>query len=512
MTSSYLVAKKKSSKYNPIKIQPFTMREFQKTKKRRSTTSLPLSLYNEITNSNTNANVNVDASRRARQQTSRKEKRRFEKKNLIKKKILKTFNGSLTGQSGGHGSKSGGGGGAGGSHGRSKHALKDSISQNDAHEKVERDRSAELALDLATAAAAVPTRSIIAKKKPSNETPLAKLAKRNLKDTDSYEKVSNQDEEGAMDPEEVYYLSKLKKQKNYMSLLEDDGLLDLLTAPSRAVNSHSSDDDSSSLEIDDNIGELGSQSEDSDVDMQEVEVELSEEEDDEEEEEDKSKINNHDEYVPDSDNNANILENPAYIPPHLRKKSPEPTNALLLKKVKGQMNRLSLANLSKISTELTSLTKEYPRKLVTTAITTSIIDVIADRALLLDEFCAVHAGLVKCLSEGIGREFCAWFINVLMEKYITKWEEMDNDAVSAPEREIGSKECTNCILLLAYLYNFKVVSCRLVYDLIRLSLDRMKEIDVEILLKLLKGLCLYILSLSLILYSFHDSLWKWNQG
>lgn len=481
-------------------------REFQKTNKRRSTTSLPLSLYHEITNSNTaNANENtngIDARGRAKSlQKSRKEKRKIGKKNLIKKR---TFDASLAGRSGGLRS-----------HGpRTMPASKDIISQNHAHEKLERDGSAELALDLV--AAAVPTRSM-ASKKPSNETPLAKLAKRNLKHhSDSNEKVSNQDGDAAMDPEEVYYLSKLKKQKNYMSLLEDDGLLDLLIAPSRVANGHS-DDDSSSIDVDDYRSEIGSQSEDSDVDMEEVEVELSEEDDDEEEEHKSKIINNQDENGPDSDKEnmttANALEKPAYIPPHLRKKSPEPTNALLLKKVKGKMNRLSLANLSKISTELTALTAEYPRKLVTTAITTSIIDVIADRALLLDEFCAVHAGLVKCLSEGIGREFCAWFINVLMEKYITKWEEMDNDAVSAPEREIGSKECTNCILLLAYLYNFKVVSCRLVYDLIRLSLGRMKEIDVEILLKLLKGLCVSTVFISLKLYSScHGSLWKWYQG
>jgi len=59
-----------------------------------------------------------------------------------------------------------------------------------------------------------------------------------------------------------------------------------------------------------------------------------------------------------------------------------------------------------------------------------------------------------------------------------------HDATSDP---LG-KECSNLIVLLSELYNFQVISCALIYDIIRnLLLAELTEFVVELLLKLLRS-------------------------
>jgi nucleolar MIF4G domain-containing protein 1 len=50
------------------------------------------------------------------------------------------------------------------------------------------------------------------------------------------------------------------------------------------------------------------------------------------------------------------------------------------------------------------------------------------------------------------------------------------------------KECSNLVVLFSELYNFQVISCILVYDIIRGLLDGdLSEFKVELLLKLLRS-------------------------
>lgn len=70
---------------------------------------------------------------------------------------------------------------------------------------------------------------------------------------------------------------------------------------------------------------------------------------------------------------------------------------------------------------------------------------------------------------------------------------------TAPIREIPvlrdapiGKECINLLALLSDLYNLRVVSCPLIYDLVREILnDELNEMDVELILKLAKGTSLH---------------------
>lgn len=60
---------------------------------------------------------------------------------------------------------------------------------------------------------------------------------------------------------------------------------------------------------------------------------------------------------------------------------------------------------------------------------------------------------------------------------------------ASPDDTPFGKECSNLLVLISDLYNYRVISCTLVYDIIRLILDgEVKELDVELILKLARGM------------------------
>ena len=66
--------------------------------------------------------------------------------------------------------------------------------------------------------------------------------------------------------------------------------------------------------------------------------------------------------------------------------------------------------------------------------------------------------------------------------------EKDEVAPNGTSAEDRGKECSNLIVLLSELYNFQVISCLLVYDLIRGLLDsELTEYKAELLLKIVRS-------------------------
>lgn len=56
------------------------------------------------------------------------------------------------------------------------------------------------------------------------------------------------------------------------------------------------------------------------------------------------------------------------------------------------------------------------------------------------------------------------------------------------EKEIKGKECSNLAVLLSELYNFQIISCVLLYDIIRDLLEQdITEFVVELLLKIVRS-------------------------
>ena len=79
-----------------------------------------------------------------------------------------------------------------------------------------------------------------------------------------------------------------------------------------------------------------------------------------------------------------------------------------------------------------------------------------------------------------------------MQSVVSSYEHHYNALTSAiagdAPSEPSGKECSNLIVLLSELYNLQVISCVLVYDIIRTLLSaELTEFVVELLLKLLRS-------------------------
>ncbi|KAG9017984.1 suppressor of glycerol defect [Tulasnella sp. 427] len=173
-----------------------------------------------------------------------------------------------------------------------------------------------------------------------------------------------------------------------------------------------------------------------------------------------------------------------YVPPALR-----------AKQAQGQAGMKSEAQL-KLSRQVKGLlNKCVPVFYVTATLTDLIITSISSRSSLLDTFVVLQAALVSSLHKVLGVNFAAFFVQALVEEYEKQYNlalasTIENgDEAGDGEELVKGKEASNLLVLLAELYTFQVVSCVLMYDIIRefLSGD-LSEFEVELFLKLLKNL------------------------
>jgi nucleolar MIF4G domain-containing protein 1 len=89
----------------------------------------------------------------------------------------------------------------------------------------------------------------------------------------------------------------------------------------------------------------------------------------------------------------------------------------------------------------------------------------------------------------------AYFVQHLVAAYETHYAAMDSNSKldvtvenENPAKTDTGKEASNLLVLLTELYNFQVISCVLIYDIIRLLLDgQIFETDVELLLKITRS-------------------------
>ncbi|WVN89168.1 uncharacterized protein L203_104384 [Cryptococcus depauperatus CBS 7841] len=197
-----------------------------------------------------------------------------------------------------------------------------------------------------------------------------------------------------------------------------------------------------------------------------------------------------------------------YIPPHLRAKALE-KKALcnkqkaegmlkLERKAQGLLNRLSEQNLESIITEIECLYRDYSRHDVTTTITDLVIQMIANKANLLDSFVVLYATLVGALHRVVGIEFGAHFVHTLIVRYTSlsspdNTQKTTNIKANLYEPPDAGKEGLNLLTLVTELYNAQVIGSRLIYDLIHEFLEAggegdgvMGEREVEGLLKILR--------------------------
>ncbi|CAO3615188.1 unnamed protein product [Cunninghamella blakesleeana] len=181
-----------------------------------------------------------------------------------------------------------------------------------------------------------------------------------------------------------------------------------------------------------------------------------------------------------------------YIPPHLRKKATTKSEQQLRlqKQLQGLLNKLSESNMESILLDIEKLYSEYPRNDVNSTVTELILNSISQKSNLLDSFVITYATIVGSLYRLIGIEFAAYFVQTLIESFEKNYKlskaAIANQEDQNDEGPTGAKETKNLLTLTIELYNFQVISCVLIYDLVRLLIENFDEQSVELLLKIIR--------------------------
>lgn len=157
-----------------------------------------------------------------------------------------------------------------------------------------------------------------------------------------------------------------------------------------------------------------------------------------------------------------------YIPPHLRARmAAEAANGMadvdvemdpkrkeklmrLKRLLKGQLNRLSEANMHKISSEIDSLYMQNSRYDMNTTLTILISDALISHALAAERMVMEHALLVAALHANVGTEVGA----NMLENLVDRFHKMLQHGID--QYDVEDKTLDNVLFFLCHMYTFKV--------------------------------------------------------
>ncbi|RMC04768.1 hypothetical protein DUI87_17940 [Hirundo rustica rustica] len=171
-----------------------------------------------------------------------------------------------------------------------------------------------------------------------------------------------------------------------------------------------------------------------------------------------------------------------YIPPQIRKaqetlddKKREELGRLK-KMVNGLINRLSEPNLSSISGQMEELYMANSRKDMNDTLTDILLNACVTAVAMPARLVMEHVLLVSILHHNVGIEVGAHFLEAVVKKF---------DEFCKSDAE--GKECENLLALIAHLYNFHVVHCLLIFDILKKLVSTFTEKEIELILFLLKN-------------------------
>ncbi|OTA98575.1 hypothetical protein M426DRAFT_325874 [Hypoxylon sp. CI-4A] len=169
-----------------------------------------------------------------------------------------------------------------------------------------------------------------------------------------------------------------------------------------------------------------------------------------------------------------------YVPPSLRKQqgSNNEEETKLRRRVQGLINRLTNDSMVGITKDFVALYDTHPRQTVTSVIVDLVSTLVCSPEKRPDSFFTMIAGFVAAMYKAMGMAVCASFIQQLVEVFDQRYQNASGD-----QSDSGSK---HIISLLAELYNMQVIGCDLVFDYIRLFLNKLSELDTELLLRIIQ--------------------------
>ncbi|XP_071416621.1 nucleolar MIF4G domain-containing protein 1 isoform X2 [Pithys albifrons albifrons] len=171
-----------------------------------------------------------------------------------------------------------------------------------------------------------------------------------------------------------------------------------------------------------------------------------------------------------------------YVPPQVRRaqeilddKKREELGRLK-KMVNGLINRLSEPNLSSISGQMEELYMANSRKDMNDTLTDTLLNACVTAVAMPARLVMEHVLLVSILHHNVGIEVGAHFLEAVVKKF---------DELCKSDAE--GKECENLLALIAHLYNFHVVHCLLIFDILKKLVSAFTEKEIELILFLLKN-------------------------
>ncbi|GAX26018.1 hypothetical protein FisN_4Hh486 [Fistulifera solaris] len=190
-----------------------------------------------------------------------------------------------------------------------------------------------------------------------------------------------------------------------------------------------------------------------------------------------------------------------YVPPHMRKaeasldsendKKRQENLQAIQRSLNHVLNKLSSDSVISVAQAIARLYPSYPTSDVNECIWTNAKSACISRVHLMTglipEYVAALAGVQAI--QGDTSQLGAF----LMEKVVIEmWEELKVSRESTGSTSVGddndllAKQGSNMTIFLCYMYNFGIIHCSLVYDIIRDFLESFKEIDIELLLLILR--------------------------
>ncbi|KAH8235052.1 hypothetical protein KR032_008086 [Drosophila birchii] len=177
-----------------------------------------------------------------------------------------------------------------------------------------------------------------------------------------------------------------------------------------------------------------------------------------------------------------------YIPPHQRAllaasagSSAKQAEILarLQKQCKGLLNRLSEANLHKIAVGIEELYMKNSRYNMNDTLTKLLQEALLGPTLSKERMVQEHMVLLAYLHAQIGSEIGAHFLQTFVEIF-------DGLVRNIVDLEVEDKQLNNLVLILCYMYMFKVFELSLLMELIARLSDELCEKSVECLLLILQ--------------------------
>ena len=220
------------------------------------------------------------------------------------------------------------------------------------------------------------------------------------------------------------------------------------------------------------------------------------------------------------DSSRNDSKKPTkYIPPYLRKKlnnkettataeddddnDDESSNKVptitadpetiqhIQRQLNNILNRLSIQTLESVSKSLSKLYATYPFHDVNDCLWKNIQSACCPPYMIMSGLIPLYIGSMAGVhwlggdSIQLGGNLVELSIIKLFNSLNKGRSKSNSEGENAQENELINKDASNLLLIVCYLYNYGVIHCSLIYDLIRDFIENFTEIDVESLLLVL---------------------------